>query len=129
MIPGAVLGWAALYAMVCRLGHGPNKIRQHFWPPDSLHRTVLQVSLEIQLRKWRRMDLPLGSIMDLLRFYERIMSVESSFCNWWDMWQHFQPAERLELLRRVSLVFPDFAHCMLDNWYRYSVGYDLESMD
>ena len=47
------------------------------------------------------------------------MSEVSSFVNWWDMWEAFGPADRLEMFRRISLVFPDFSYSMLDHWYRH----------
>ena len=96
---------------------------------DALHRTILQVTLEIKLRHWRSLDLPMGSIMALLRRYEQSMSEVSSFVNWWTMWEAFGPADRQEMLRRISLVFPHFSYGMLGHWYRHTVCSQLESMD
>ena len=109
--------------------HGANKKCRLEYLPDALHRTILQVTLEIKLRHWRSLDLPMGSIMSLLRSYERSMLEESSFVNWWNMWVVFGPAERQEMLRRISLVFPDFAYSMLGHWYRHSVCSYMETMD
>ena len=57
------------------------------------------------------------------------MSEDSSFVNWWNMWAVFGPADRQEMLRRISLVFPDFAYNMLGHWYRHSVCSHMETMD
>ena len=109
--------------------HGANKVSRVDYLPDALHRTILQVTLEIKLRHWRSLDLPMGSIMSLLRSYERSMSKDSSFVNWWNMWAVFGPADRQEMLQRISLVFPDFTYNMLGHWYRHSVCSQMEAMD
>ena len=74
---------ACTHAMDLCPWHGANKISRMDYLPDALHRTILQVTLEIKLRHWRSLDLPMGSIMSLLRSYEQSMSDDSSFVNWW----------------------------------------------
>ena len=59
------------HAMDLCTWHGANKVSRLDYLPDALHRTILQVTLEIKLRHWRSLDLPMGSIMSLLRSYER----------------------------------------------------------
>ena len=99
-------------------GHGRNKSAGADYSIDVRHKLVLDVTLDIQLRRWRTMQLPMRSIVDLYRLYEREMSHESAFCNWWSMWCLFEGEDRVDMLRRVSLVDPAFSHDMLETWYR-----------
>ena len=78
---------------------------------------VLDMALELLLRRWRHRGIPLSSTMSLYRLYERELRLESSFRIWWDMWCLFDGAARVAFLQGVfSLVDPDFAWDMLGVW-------------
>ena len=109
--------------------HGSNKLsRSDLQLVDATHKLVCDVSLEIQLQRWRSLQLPAASTMDLYRLYERDLAKESAFCNWWSMWSLFGAQERLQMLRQVSLVAPAFSDAMLEVWYR-KVACSVESLD
>ena len=113
-----------------RPSHGCNKTVEDF-SIDPTHKLVLDAALEVQLRRWRRMCIPLGSVMDLFRLYSRELSRESAFCIWWNMWSLFGGDDRVDFLQQISLADPTFPSHMLEAWYRYVAGSgdSLDSLD
>ena len=88
--------------MGLRLRHVGNKQARTAYAIDPLHKLVLDMALELLLRRWRHRGIPLSSTMSLYRVYERELRLESSFRIWWDMWCLFDGAARVAFLQGVS---------------------------